>query len=370
MDKLSDLARREKLAREMTHRPQAPIESLRGQDPLTDWALGMRERTLNPLSTLAGEAKRFQGLSPQEMGMELVGGGIAGTFIGKGAKTWKAAMKDTAEQMEKQGVAPEEIWKQTGTFRGADKEWRQEIPDDMAKMDFYTNLRDKENIGIKSQIADIVKKAGKTPTSQQKFHVQRLNEIMSSGEYRGTVGDVLKHKELSDAYGGIDQTKFSWMDMPSGDLGSMDDKGIALSKGVFGDDAKGTILHELQHAIQQREGWARGGNPETVFNSGTGAKGRDEQFAFAKQAYEKSHQTSGDPLLTELFSDVKPWESLTDRERLGWLDQGRNEAYRNLAGEAEARLTQARMNMTSEQRLHNYPPLMFDVPMENQIVRY
>ena len=78
----------EKLAREMTHVTRPDIESLRGQDPLTDWGLGVRERTLNPLSTLAGEAKRFQGLSPEEMGMELVGGGMAGT-IGKSAELFR-----------------------------------------------------------------------------------------------------------------------------------------------------------------------------------------------------------------------------------------------------------------------------------------
>lgn len=45
------------------------------------------------------------------------------------------------------------------------------------------------------------------------------------------------------------------------------------------------------------------------------------------------------------------------------------EAYRRLAGEAEARLTQARMNMTMPERLASYPPDMFDIPPDRQIVR-
>jgi len=103
MPNIRDLQRQileAKLAREMTHTTRAPIESLRGQDPLTDWALGMRERTLSPLATLAGEAKRFQGLTPQEMGMELVGGGLAGT-VGKAGKT---ALSDLSGKWESQGV--------------------------------------------------------------------------------------------------------------------------------------------------------------------------------------------------------------------------------------------------------------------------
>lgn len=97
----------EKLAREMTHRPQAPIESLRGQDPMTDWALGMRERTLSPLSTLAGEAKRFQGLTPQEIGMELVGGGMAGmtkNMFGRIAETGVDTRK-LADMLERSGIS-------------------------------------------------------------------------------------------------------------------------------------------------------------------------------------------------------------------------------------------------------------------------
>lgn len=46
-----------------------------------------------------------------------------------------------------------------------------------------------------------------------------------------------------------------------------------------------------------------------------------------------------------------------------------NDAYRRLAGEAEARLTQARMNMTMPERLASYPPDMFDIPPDRQIVR-
>jgi hypothetical protein len=44
--------------------------------------------------------------------------------------------------------------------------------------------------------------------------------------------------------------------------------------------------------------------------------------------------------------------------------------YKRLAGEAEARLTQSRMDMTGAERAANYPPSMYDVPVGDQIVRY
>lgn len=61
------------------------------------------------------------------------------------------------------------------------------------------------------------------------------------------------------------------------------------------------------------------------------------------------------------------------------LDKLRNEyrnlvdpqdAYRRLAGEAEARATQARMNMDMPTRLNTFPPESYDVPLDQLIVRY
>ena len=67
--------------------------------------------------------------------------------------------------------------------------------------------------------------------------------------------------------------------------------------------------HEVQHEIQRHEGFAKGGN---------------------------------------------------------YLDRD----YHRLAGEAEARATQARMNMDMPQRLATFPEDSYDVPMDQLIVRY
>ena len=99
MDRLS------KLAREMTHTTRAPIESLRGQDPLTDWAIGMQQRATSPLATLAGEARRFQGLSPEEMGMELMGGGVGSV----GKQSFKELMKAAEQAMIQKQVQKQHV---------------------------------------------------------------------------------------------------------------------------------------------------------------------------------------------------------------------------------------------------------------------
>lgn len=50
-------------------------------------------------------------------------------FIGPNAKTFNKTKANTAVDMEKAGVDPVDIWRQTGTFRGADGILRQEISD-------------------------------------------------------------------------------------------------------------------------------------------------------------------------------------------------------------------------------------------------
>ena len=48
---------------------------------------------------------------------------------------------------------------------------------------------------------------------------------------------------------------------------------------------------------------------------------------------------------------------------------GRRKYYERLAGEAESRAVQARMNMTPEQRSQVFPYQSFDIPKERLIVK-
>jgi hypothetical protein len=59
--------------------------------------------------------------------------GLLGTFIGKGSKLWNSKTNDVAKALEKEGVAPETIWSQTGNVKAPDGKWRQEIPDNTSR---------------------------------------------------------------------------------------------------------------------------------------------------------------------------------------------------------------------------------------------
>lgn len=210
-------------------------------------------------------------------------GGVAGMFIGKGAKTWDAIKAQQAEELLGKGVDPREVWKQTGTMRGVDKALRQEIPDNLATLD-------------------------------------------SMGDWSGRADMAYKHDDLYAAYPDLAGTSMRLdPEMAGGNF-----TGNIVTSGTKQGNAAGksTTAHEFQHAIQQRERWAMGGSPDQM------------------------RQILGNGEMTGLYS---PGEL--------------NDAYRRLAGEAEARLTQARMNMTMPERLQSYPPDMFDIPPDRQIVR-
>jgi hypothetical protein len=141
-----------------------------------------------------------------------------------------------------------------------------------------------------------------------------------------------------------------------------------LGKNVSGES---TPLHELQHSIQRQEGFATGGSPD-MFMRGYQNKLKDLD-AQVTDINQQMRAASGTPQYDELMNArsgiVKQIQAIEGRDGLGALEAA-NKDYRRLAGEAEARLTQSRMNMTAAERAASYPPSMFDVPVKDQIVRY
>lgn len=241
-----------------------------------------------------------------------------GIFAGVNAKTADLEALARARELKAAGVPDAEIWPQTGwALDTPDRMPRFEIPDDAAKASYGA-----------------LDWAAKNPQAMPK------------------ISNVVKHRQLYDAYPDVSEIPLFTHKGSGASFSDIRQGGSPSIKLSSFDEPRSPAIHELQHAIQQREGFARGGSPET--SAGVGMT-KDNTMDFARKAYEQSHQTSGDPLLEELLGGAKKWEELTPREQLGWIDQGRMMAYRNLAGEAEARLTQSRMNMTPEQRLAQYP---------------
>ena len=169
------------------------------------------------------------------------------------------------------------------------------------------------------------------PDGEWRFEIDDSGADFGSGRLGHKLSEAVDHSELFDAYPELGENYMLPMpdSMKSNDAAyqSFDNGGGAVYMNPNSkDNAFGLMIHELQHGAQFEEGFATGGSP-------------DEFFAGSS-----------------LFGQRKHGEEFID-------------AYRRLAGEAEARAVQKRMNYTPEQRRQIFPLDDYDVPLDELIVR-
>lgn len=332
---------------------------------------------------------------------------LGAMFIGPIAKAWDADAAARAAKMEAEGFDPRTIWSETGTWRGPDNKWRQEISDAEAKLQDIPGLITARRQDIKKQIDEIVKsvKPGEKPTPEQIEKVKELNAQRFVGDYKGNVGSVLEHPELFRSNPETKDISFDYFEMPSGARGYYSpEEGVSVSSKIAPNEAKSTLLHELQHSIQQREGFARGGSSEEFAGESmqqavnsqrlldniakTGAedfgrfyeKGNFADLQSAAEEYAKKKDIPVDDAYTAAESF---WTFGGERGGLSGLQNRIKQAqaaideaftspfekYRRLAGEAEARATEARLNLTAAERRAKFPEESYDVPLSELIIR-
>lgn len=289
--------------------------------------------------------------------------GFAGIFAGVGAKTANKAALETAQRMASEGADPRAIWRDTGWFQGPEGKWRWEIDDSGAK---YPRSIDEKKLKSRQHISD-------------SFNHSALYEAYPS------VSELPLRPDYSSP------SALALFDEEKGLLG------VNASRLAFDGKPKAwrdTTLHELQHAVQASEDFARGGNPGQMAE----ALRRDADAQLQAIYDEMGDALKIAPQMRSLFERrnsaraMKDWDAVNAIEeemfktpegtRILDLDFKRGEiaeqdfggdvarsAYRRLAGEAEARAVQKRMDMTPEQRRATFPLDSYDVPIDELIVR-
>jgi hypothetical protein len=325
--------------------------------------------------------------------------GVPKMFIGPKAKTWDQAKADAAARMEKEGRDPVDIWRQTGTFRGADGIQRQEISDVGA---VHRNPDQIKELGKqkKQEAQELQQRIVGTPGQKDMFpkalteakkpareEVKRLKQesedlLYRNPEYRGHAAQfVLDHPELYKAYpeladvnvlqggrGGGAQAAFS-------DLGGKGGMEIDLYESGLRSNPRSSLLHEMQHAVQSIEGANLGGSPTTAFANpeartileGIRKKALEpmsfEEYSKQLPRYSEEELAEGYKRYVKAIPDsVKKM----DREL---QKSAAMQYYTRLAGEAEARATQAREPMSASQRAQEFPYSSYDVLPEDLIVK-
>ena len=155
----------------------------------------------------------------------------------------------------------------------------------------------------------------------------------------GKASDVLKHDELFDRYPELRDIEVKFEDMPKGHSGKNEDGKIVINKNMSDEEIKSTLLHELQHSIQDKEGWATGGSAQEFLN--------DLNRRVNLLRYELEFEPDD-------FIRDKKLKELNEIEQLAKSGKDKElafEKYKKLWGEQQARATAYRKNMNMNERM-------------------
>jgi len=269
-----------------------------------------------------------------------------GTMAGVKAATVSKPALYLAAESEMQGFNRDAIYKGTGFFKGADDLWRFEIDDSVAKL----NTKWADN---------------PTPTQRQ------------TGTKTVKLSEVLDHPELFKAYPKLKDFQVTYDNNFKG-IAEFSGENIRVGRYPLnpGDPPayldKSIILHEVQHAIQNIEGFAKGGSPARVERG-------DYRLKYEQDVRDLA------PKINDIITKLEQGKQLTDKETVDlaryrkilqkydeYVKAGDDRAFQNyesLAGEVEARNVQTRMNLTAEERARFHPEDTEDIARSKQLSR-
>ena len=189
------------------------------------------------------------------------------SFAGEHAKNANLSLLDRAKLMDKNGDSSEDIRKTTGWFKGYDGKWRFEIDDSMIVIDTSGRLSKNPDIRRFYELMDKVHIDGNA-TDSEIAELSKLDKKLDGVSLRPkTLGELLVHTKLFDAYPELANVAVAFVNLGEA-KGSYNrySNSIELNKNllVLKNDLKRTLLHEIQHAIQNIEDFSGGTSPDRM----------------------------------------------------------------------------------------------------------
>ena len=281
------------------------------------------------------------------------------SYAGKNANGANLDSLREAQEMQAAGADMESIRKATGWHEGMDGKWRWEIDD--SKMEYhragdalfgrnhpeYAEQQRLEQKMLYGELTDTEQARLRALTETWGRERSRLSERVERGNAR--LEDVLDHEELFHAYPQLRHVRVVFDETPKGVLGSFSAEGnqITISEELR-DAPQDVLIHEIQHAIQNAEGFAKGSNRQYWEEKLT--NGDEIQSKGFQEAREKLIQFQLDEANEEVLA-------LRDQlEKAGELDDGFRE-YDRIWEEAERRGLDKKINEYYDLRENYYDQL-------------
>lgn len=278
------------------------------------------------------------------------------SFAGENAKTANKDLLSKAKMAIENGKDAELVRQDTGWFKGLDGKWRFELDD-----------------------------------SEITFKTKNVAQAIKSG---ANLGDLINAEKLFNAYPGLKDVAVK--ESQSGTYYSPKTNEIFFNINESSSSLKGDLLHEVQHAIQRVENFARGGSPkqfsEKVIDRNKILSENEQHFAsvsfnklsakgkeYARAINRGENVEANYRLLSENPNDKANWADYLHRINSAkqYVQSGEDlsvisplEQYRQLAGEVEARNVESRLSFTDQQRKEISPKTTQDINDQNQVIRY
>ena len=346
------------------------------------------------------EAKDVTDMGLALMGMGTTGAamgmsprGSLGMFAGRGAKTADLDQMKQAESMLDSGADRADVWQQTGWMRGPDGKMRFEIDDSGARLDMDAIPSNESRLDVAGGFFEATHgiPRSKMFTGQNpiwdKEALAWADENMNIARDGDTpMSNAMSHDDAFAAYPDMEKIRLGRETGKAYGSFNPGDNKIKVGGGPIGqgvDRPRSTALHELQHAIQQQEGFSPGASPSSAYmdnalrkqwgeeiNSLLQPRSRKEYLKILKAGWPEATPKQLDASYRSYLKDAK--KSLNDPYHpaaKAAQETAAGRIYKRSAGEVEARNVQTRMDMTPEQRLAQPPWTTLDVPEDDLIVR-
>lgn len=372
----------------------------------------------------AGEWVKKEGPSHQR-----ADSGLAfNSFAGIRAETAPLETLRVAREMYVNGEDDRVIWKTTGwTFGFADGKPRFEISDDQANVvvenrtaleiwkDMESQDRYVQNIGqfiAKYPDHPLTGEINQPHGARARYAGMRLDDPAAARE----IEKYLEHQKLYEAYPSLAKINagefsnvFKSDDNEFGTACFVPSLNMMKFSGIQNAETfKSIALHELQHAIQEIEGFSPGGSPGDFKNLDLSDVRQSEIRDKVQSIFDANPEFYGhvvranqlqnsvvekygpinrmqydetDPLVQDWWDTIAKRDSFPESKEWSGLSRDlrvieRNpvvitpvEQYKRLAGEAEAELTQVRTDMSPTERAQEYPLDNLEIPVRSQVLK-
>lgn len=281
-------------------------------------------------------------------------------YLFVGAEKNKIAM---AERMEADGASPEAIKRKLNMHREADGKWRFETDD--SKASFYpngdarfagdaeyqryrelTDKAEKNMLGLSAEELTAAEKAERAALAKKYANVPKGS----------TLADYMTHPELYNKYPDMEGIKVNRSAKLRKNVAARyleDGNAIDIDRYLDKNKFDNTLIHEVQHAVQDIEGFQSGTNTFEALKKARATmeayleRTQDEGFRWAKKL-DKQH--GGEKFQNE-YIDI----SLKNAYNVDNIGDVGKKIYANMLGEREARAAERRLLLDEESRRGIYP---------------